>query len=248
MKRLLGAVLMAVAVSQGAAAAETTAFSAADGGKVFGDVYRPEGPAKATILLFHQAGSNRAEYAPIAPKLTALGYNVLAIDQRAGGDLWGKTNETAADHSGNASYADALWDLEGALTYATQTWPGKPAIVWGSSYSASLVFFLAARHPSEIIGVLSFSPGEYFRGQSVRKQAAGVHCPVFVTSAPSAEEVAAARELYDAVPAAGKVDFVPAHGVHGSATLRTDANPAGAAEIWSAVDRFLSALPDRPPA
>jgi pimeloyl-ACP methyl ester carboxylesterase len=248
MRRLLIMAIAMFALVQGADAAETTSFSAADGGKVFGDVYRPDGPAKATILLFHQAGSNRAEYRPIAPKLAALGYNVLAIDQRAGGNLWGKSNETAAARSGSPGYFDALPDLEGALAYAVRTWPGKPAVVWGSSYSASLVFFLAARHPDEIVGLLSFSPGEYFSGESVRKQAAQIHCPVFITSAAATGEIAAARELFDAVPGTQKVDFVPTQGTHGSSTLRTDSNPAGAAEIWSAVDKFLSSLPDHPPA
>jgi pimeloyl-ACP methyl ester carboxylesterase len=248
MRRLFIMAIAMFAMVQGADAAETTSFSAADGSKVFGDVYRPEGPAKATILLFHQAGSNRAEYMPIAPKLAALGYNVLAIDQRAGGSLWGKSNETAAAGSGGSGYFDALPDLEGALAYAVRTWPGKPAVVWGSSYSASLVFFLAARHPNEIVGLLSFSPGEYFSGESVAKQAAQVHCPVFITSVPAAGEIAAARELYDEVPGARKVDFVPTRGTHGSSTLRTDSNPAGAAEIWLAVERFLSGLPERPPA
>jgi hypothetical protein len=38
------------------------------------------------ILLSHQAGSNRAEYAPIAPRLVKPGFNCLAIDQRSGGE------------------------------------------------------------------------------------------------------------------------------------------------------------------
>jgi len=44
--------------------------------------------------LFHQAGSNRGEYAMIGPMLAALGFNALAIDQRSGGNAWGRTNET----------------------------------------------------------------------------------------------------------------------------------------------------------
>lgn len=47
------------------------------------------------ILLFHQAGSSKAEYATISPRLVAAGYSALAIDQRSGGELFG-SNETAA--------------------------------------------------------------------------------------------------------------------------------------------------------
>ncbi len=70
-------------------------LKAADGVTVFGSYYRAERP-KALILLFHQAGSSKDEYATIAPRLTAAGYSALAIDQRSGGSLFGR-NETAAN-------------------------------------------------------------------------------------------------------------------------------------------------------
>ena len=44
---------------------------------------------KAIILLFHQAGSSRGEYAPIVRPLAEAGYSSLAIDQRSGGDMYG---------------------------------------------------------------------------------------------------------------------------------------------------------------
>lgn len=244
MKRMLTATFSMLVGLSAAHAAETLSFMASDGGKVYGDVYPTAAPiAKATILLFHQAGSNRSEYSTIAPKLSALGYNAVAIDQRAGGDLWEHANETVRVRGGTTGYLDALPDLEGALSYATRTWSRTPVIVWGSSYSASLVFFLAARHPSEVAGLLSFSPGEYFSRMSVGEAAAKVRCPVFITSAPVPEEVAAAKRLLDAVPGSQKTQLVPLRGVHGASTLRSDANPAGAAQIWLAVDQFLAALP-----
>src|SRR5579864_3898477 len=188
-RRLLAAGFMSFAISSLAHAAEAVSFAASDGAKVYADVYPADGHAKATILLFHQAGSNRAEYAPIAPKLAAMAFNVLAIDARAGGSMWGRSNETASARGSGASYLDALPDLEGALRYAEQTWPGTAVVAWGSSYSASLAFFLAARHPNDVAALLTFSPGEYFGNTSVRAQAAQVHCPVFVTSASSADEI-----------------------------------------------------------
>jgi len=247
MKRIIAAALSMVFALGAAQAAEPVSFPAGDGGSVYGDVTPAPGAAKATILLFHQAGSNRGEYTEIAPRLAALGYNVLAIDQRAGGSMWGHTNQTAAARGSAAGYLDALPDLEGTLTYATRTWPGAPVILWGSSYSASLVFLLAARHPDVVTAVLSFSPGEYLPGVSVRDQAAKLRCPVFVTSASSADEVAAAQRLVDAVPGTGNVHFIARHATHGASALRTDANPAGAAEIWTAVEAFLSRLPAATP-
>ena len=56
------------------------------GGKVFGDLYRAKSSTRGLILMFHQAGSNYTEYSGIAPRVAALGWDCLAVDQRSGGD------------------------------------------------------------------------------------------------------------------------------------------------------------------
>ena len=61
-------------------AQETTILTASDGLKVYSSFYPAVGRAKATVLAFHQAGSNKSEYATIAPRLTKLGFNVLALE------------------------------------------------------------------------------------------------------------------------------------------------------------------------
>jgi pimeloyl-ACP methyl ester carboxylesterase len=67
-------------------------------------------------------------------------------------------------------------------------------ILWGSSYSASLVFLVAAEHPNSVRAVLAFSPGEYFDGPTtVRDRAAHVSAPIYVTSASDRGEIEAAR-------------------------------------------------------
>jgi dienelactone hydrolase len=114
-------------------------------------------------------------------------------------------------------------------------------VAWGSSYTSALVFRLAAEH-SEVGAVMAFSPGEYLGpNEPVRGWAGLVTVPVFVTSAGGAEAETACR-IIEAVPAATKYQLVPQFGVHGSSTLRSDRNPAGAAENWTAVETFLKAL------
>ena len=118
----------------------------------------------------------------------------------------------------------------------------RKVIVWGSSYSACLVFVLAAKHPGEIAGLLSFSPAEYFQNKSlVHDAAVKVNIPVFITSAKDNEEEESARSIFDVTAdEKDRVLFVPrTAGVHGSSTLREDRNPDGAAENWSAVLAFL---------
>jgi dienelactone hydrolase len=223
-------------------AADAISFTASDRVKVFADYYSAGSREKPLILLFHQAGSNRGEYATIGATLATLGFNALALDQRSGGNAWGRTNETVKRLGKSTGYDEALLDLEAALQWAKSSGQTGPIIVWGSSYSAALVFLLAANHRREIKAILAFSPGEYLRGSStVRKAAAQVSIPIFVTSAKDPKEIAVAKSILDVAPSAEKTQFVPQiAGVHGSSTLREDQNPDGAEENWAAVKQFLA--------
>jgi pimeloyl-ACP methyl ester carboxylesterase len=222
------------------AAPKPVQFRAADGVTVYGDYYTNGNPHRPLILLFHQAGSNRGEYSTIAPRLVEAGFNCMAIDQRAGGDMWGRKNETVEHLGHSASYLDAERDLDAALNWSRTVEKKGKVILWGSSYSASLVFVVAAQHPDEVSGVLSFSPGEYFeRKDMIRKAAARVHAPVYITCGSGAKEAANARPIYEAVASKDRVFFLPPTGVHGSKTLRTDSDAAGAARNWQEVLAFL---------
>ncbi len=211
-------------------------LTAKDGVTVYARLYSAESP-KAVILLFHQAGSSKDEYATIAPRLVAAGYTALAIDQRAGGGLYGP-NETAAHVIGKPDYLDAAQDLQAAVDWALPQ--NVPIIVWGSSYSASLAFPLATKNTSKIKGVLAFSPGDYFSDKHlVETAAARLTVPVYVTSAPDADEVAAARAITDALPPGLATRYVPTEGVHGASTLIAAKDPKGAETNWLPVLSFL---------
>jgi dienelactone hydrolase len=226
-----------------AMSAEPVTLTAADGVKIAGVHTSVEKP-KALILLFHQAESGMDEYATIAPRLATWGYASLRIDQRAGGDLFGG-NRTAkgigvkpGHVATSAEYLAAKPDLEAALAWAQAK--KLPVILWGSSYSASLVFLVAAEHPGAVRAVMAFSPGEYFDDKTlVAKAAAKVRAPVFATSAQDGHEIDDARTILAAVPGA-KEQFVPKQGgVHGSSTLLRAKNKDGAEPAWAAVIAFL---------
>ncbi len=214
-------------------------FMAEDGLTVSGRYYRAGAP-KALILLFHQANSSKDEYATIAPRLVEQGYSALAIDQRAGGGMFG-TNQTAARMTAPATYGDALHDLDAALSWGRSM--QLPTIVWGSSYSSALVFELAAKHPNEISAVLAFSPGEYLGpGDPVAAAAAKTTVPVFVAVSSDPSELTAARSIYARVPSTAKTLYVPSNGIHGSSTLIADRNPKGAEANWAKVAAFLASV------
>jgi len=228
------------------AQAEPVTLKAADGVLVFGEFWpapdRPNGGKPPVILAFHQAGSNHGEYSLIAPRLVAAGFTVIAIDQRAGGNLFGMHNRTIDTLGHSVDFEAALPDLEAALVWGRERAAGAPVIAMGSSYSAALVFLLAAQHPGELAAILSFSPGEYLGGRdTVHRAARQLRIPVLVDSARSPDEIAAAKSLLDAVPAEGKIQIVPqSDGVHGASTLRADRNPVGAEENWRGVLMFLA--------
>lgn len=70
-------------------------FPSLDGLDISADLYlTSDDRATPFIVLFHEAGSSRGEYRDIAPRLNALGYNVMAVDQRAGGSANDVKNET----------------------------------------------------------------------------------------------------------------------------------------------------------
>jgi dienelactone hydrolase len=217
--------------------ADAVTLKASDGVTVYGRHYKAEHP-KALILLFHQAGSSKDEYATIGPRLVAAGYSALAIDQRAGDGLFGK-NETADALGRKADYLEARPDLQAALDWAREQ--KLPIVLWGSSYSSSLIFPLAASDPKGIVALLSFSPGEYFDQdkQMIRTAAAEVKVPVFLASTEG--EKGDADPIFAALPKnPADVRFVPEHGVHGSSTLIAKRNPDGAEANWRAVTAFLA--------
>lgn len=225
------------AANAGPVSADAVTLTAADGVKIAG-VYTRAAQPKALLLLFHQADSGKDEYALLAPQLAQAGYSSLRIDQRAGGTLYG-VNETvkALGHSG--SYAEAKRDLDAAFAWARGQ--KLPIVLWGSSYSAALVFLLAAEHPGQVQALLAFSPGEYLDDKgAVARAAAKVTAPIFVTSAQTTQEQEAAHAILAASPAKEKVQFYPKQGgVHGSSTLLRMKNPNGAADAWHATLAFL---------
>lgn len=228
-----------------ARAQEQVQFKAAHGVMVYGVYYAAQSSSQPVILLFHQAGSNHFEYTPIAPKLVAAGFSCLAIDQRWGGEMWNQTNQTVKKLGHAETAADKVTDLEadleGALVWARTQYPHRKFILWGSSYSASLVFVVAARHPDEVAGVLAFSPGEYFdeHPTMIEDAAMKVHVPVFITSENEPDRTEEATKIFNVVPSRDKVHYKAPFAVHGSSTLRTDRNPRGAKANWAAVMKFL---------
>jgi len=218
-------------------------FPSKDGLIVSAELYEID-PDKPVILLTHQGGYNKYEYADIAPRLNKMGFNALAIDQRSGGSFADKHNETynRAIENGieNIQFTDAAQDIESAIDYLAETYQQK-VIVWGSSYSSSLALHIAAKNKN-VKAVISFSPGDYFgeKFPSLKTVLPKIKQPFLVTS--SREEADQLKGLLNEVDQSDlQLQFIPeSEGFHGSRALWID--QAGAEEYWAAVTSFLSTI------
>ena len=219
-------------------------FESQDNLMITADLYMTSKSKAPYIILYHQAEFSRGEYISIAPELNKMGFNCLAIDQRSGKSARGVENSTAKQAKAlklRTYYADALPDMEAALKYVKNELKADDIIVWGSSYSASLVFVLGERYPEDIKGILAFSPGEYMKieDRKIEDYAKSVKCPVFITSSQSEQEEC--MPIYDKIPSDSKTYYIPDFpGLHGSKALWDTYDESS--HYWENVKKFLDTL------
>ncbi|MGB5820972.1 MAG: alpha/beta hydrolase [Saonia sp.] len=221
---------------------EKVEFNATDGLLVTGSLY-DIGKDKPIILLCHQAGYNRFEYADIAPKLNELGYNCLAIDQRSGGNFAEKSNATAERAKKNGlknEMVDVQQDIKAAIDFLSKKYNQK-VILWGSSYSSSLALQEGISNDN-VKAIIAFSPGDYFGDAAPPLKTAFKKAdkPFLVTS--SKEEAATLTALVGtANQNDNQLQFIPkSDGFHGSKALWT--GQKGAEEYWKAITKFLKLI------
>lgn len=218
-------------------------FPSADGLPVTAELYYRESNKDCFIVLCHMAEFNKSEYRKIAPELYKIGYNCLAIDQRSGGSTSGYENETfnaAIQKDLPTGFLDAEQDIESAVAYVDKKY-GLPVILWGSSYSASLAL-KTGKQKKEVFAIIAFSPGEYFRQDSMilKNHIRDIGKPVFITS--SRDELnQELMGIIDAIGPATVTHYRPTgKGEHGSMALWEDV-PENL-EYWKAVKDFLKGL------
>jgi len=242
----LGLTILAGAADPFARGGQRVLCRTEDGLFVTAEVFAPfADKATPLIVLFHQARWSRGEYLEIVPRLNALGFNCMTVDQRSGQAIHGVFNETyrRAQAAGKSTrYADALPDLPAALNRAHKDFAEGPVIAWGSSYSAALALKVAGDRPELVDGVVAFSPGEYFVNQDkpetwIQDSARKIAVPAFVTSARDEQEQWA--DIFAAIPGEQKVSYVPeTEGTHGSRALY--AKFPDSEGYWQAVEAFLA--------
>lgn len=247
MKKILFFTIFLFSITLVTQAQETITFPSVDGVEIVANMYKLNPDSAVFIILFHQAGWSRGEYLEIAPKLNAMGFNCLAIDQRSGSKVNGVDNVTvknARKAMKDTKYIDAFQDIEATVSYVKRYHAKGKIIIWGSSYSSSLVLKYAGNYPDNIDAVLAFSPGEYFKsmgkpGDFIQSSAKHIKCPSFITSARS--EKGSWWKIYEAIPADNKFYYLPeTSGNHGSRALWEKFTDNSG--YWKAVKKFLRTI------
>lgn len=225
--------------------AKTITFPSKDGLTLTADLYMMHDKTAPFIVLFHQARSSRGEYEEIAPRLNMMGFNCMAVDLRSGGSMNSIRNEStirAQEAMKPTQYVDAYQDIVSSIAYAKKYYAQDKILIWGSSYSSSLVLKYAGDNPDSMDAVLSFSPGEYFSSQGKSKQwiteaVGSINKPVFITSARG--EKSSWSGIFAAIPSDQKEFYLPTTaGNHGSRALWSTFGDS--VFYWEAVENFLN--------
>ena len=187
------------------------------------------------VILLHDIGGSKNDYADIAYKIVKLGYNCLAIDMRVG------NNETSSEYKKNHPDPDlieALKDIEAAINYAYNK-KQKPVILFGTGFSASLAL-MEAKNNDKVKAVIAFSPGEYFGTLKVEDQLQGFSKKAFV--ACSQMEYPYIVQLLSKANQKNIIIFKPgtATGKHGLKAL--DTKTPGSKEYWLNLYLFFKKL------
>lgn len=222
---------------------KTVNFPTSDGLNVYADYYS-NGRRNPLIILYHQAGFSRGEFRSIAPRLVDLGFNVLAVDLRSGDIMNQVTNLTqkeALKQGKSTAFEDVIPDLEASFDYAKNKIKSRKIIYWGSSYSASLGFYMASKNPKDYKALIAYSPGEYFKieNKNISEFAKDVQIPVYTSSARNEESKW--KPIFNSVKSK-KQFYLPAKtkGHHGTIALSSFHDDAE--ENWQAIIPFLKTL------
>jgi len=222
---------------------QEVSFPATDGATVYATWYPSPEAAKAIVLAFHQGGASaEGEYGPIVERLNRQGYDVLAVDQRAGGNRFGGVNRTVAARGGEADYCEAAPDLEGAIAYARTQRTGTPLILWGSSFSGALVLRLASTNPDSVRAVLAFSPASGgpmvdCRGEDLSGR---IRVPVLALRPIGEMALETSVAQFATFEAQGHQTFIADPGAHGSSMLVEERVGAPVDATWEIVLDFLN--------
>ncbi|MCI4348259.1 MAG: lysophospholipase, partial [Thermoplasmata archaeon] len=115
---------------------------AGDGTQLYWQVWRPDGPPRAVVLIVHGLKDHSERYATVAEGLTARGFAVASFDLRGHGRSEGR-------RAWVRRFGEYLDDLDRILGTVRQEYPTTPLFLFGHSMGGAIVTrFVLERHPA----------------------------------------------------------------------------------------------------
>jgi pimeloyl-ACP methyl ester carboxylesterase len=151
---------------------EEVKFRTNDGWTVVGDLYKPSGVPKGTVILLHQRGGSAGDWSTLCEALQSAGIEALAIDQRGAG-----RSMTGPGPTGQEAPWVTSGDITAAINYLK---PRGPIGICGASYGANNALIYAASHGKKIAAVALFSPGADYHGLLALPAAKAYRGDVFI--------------------------------------------------------------------
>ena len=113
--------------------------------------FKPDGPAKAVIVLVHGIGEHIGRYEHVARMFTDHSYAVIGADLVGHGKSGGQRGHVDA-------YDDFLDIIDWMLKEASVRYPDLPRFLYGHSLGGNLVLYYTEKRAPQIAGVIATSP------------------------------------------------------------------------------------------
>ena len=123
----------------------------ADGTRLQGQGWEPDGEIKAVVCLVHGLGEHSGRYDHVAEAFNRAGLAVLAFDLRGHGRSAGKRGHAP-------SYAVLMEDTALFLDQAPERYPALPVFLYGHSLGGNLAIHFALRKKPPLAGIVASSP------------------------------------------------------------------------------------------
>jgi alpha-beta hydrolase superfamily lysophospholipase len=126
-------------------------FTGAAGLSVYYQVWRPEGVAKALIMIAHGAAEHGARYQPLAEHLTTRGYAVAALDHPG----HGRTEGTPGHVGRFGDYVETLRLFQQELVGEAA---GAPRVLLGHSLGGLMSIIYSLSYQTDLAGCILSGP------------------------------------------------------------------------------------------
>jgi len=144
---------------------DTFWLTTSDHGRLFVNLWLPEGGLKAMVLLAHGMAEHSGRYARLAEQFCAQGYGVCAPDLRGHGKT--AENETLGHFADDDGWCKVVSDLASLQQHMGQQYPGVPILLLGHSMGSYIAQAYLLHHSASLHGAIlsgsNFQPVALYR-------------------------------------------------------------------------------------